>query len=171
MAQGEEQTEFTSLRFRVELWKLAWNVGLDNVVFGYGPGITKPVIKNYVKQNPQLKGLETMNHIHNQFLQTFAMTGLVGLISFLALLICHFRIFTKYLGKQYSPEVRCLAFAGFLLLVAYLLKCVPGVPFYGKQYLLMYGFASATIWGCLLGALRESQESGSPETRSESKVS
>ena len=165
--KGEEQTEFTSLRFRVELWKLAWHVGLDNKLFGYGPGITKRVIKDYVKQRPHLKGMEAMNHIHNQFLQTFAMTGLVGLVSFLALLICHFRLFTKYLGKQYSPEVRCLAFAGFLLLVAYLLKCVPGVPFHGKQYLMMYGFASATIWGCLLGALRESQEGGSSEALSE----
>jgi O-antigen ligase len=168
--KGEEQTEFTSLRYRVELWKLAWHVGLDNKLFGYGPGITKRVIKDYVKQRPHLKGVETMNHFHNQFLLTFAMTGLVGLASFLALLICHFRIFTKYLGKQYSPEVRCLAFAGFLLLVAYLLKCVPGVPFYGKQYLMMYGFASATIWGCLLGALRQSQEGGSSEPASETKA-
>lgn len=165
--KGEEQPEFSSLRFRVELWKLAWQVGLDNKLFGYGPGITKRVIKDYVKQRPDLKGLETMNHIHNQFLQTFAMTGLVGLVSFLALLICHFQLFTKYLGKQYSPEVRCLAFAGFLLLLAYLLKCVPGVPFYGKQYLMMYGFASATIWGCLLGALQESDRSETDSSGSE----
>jgi hypothetical protein len=84
------------------------------------------------------------------------MTGLVGFFSLLVLIICHFWIFTKYLRKQYSLEVRCLALAGFLLLVAYLIKSIPGVPFYGKQYLMMYGFSSATIWGCLLGALRES---------------
>ena len=84
------------------------------------------------------------------------MTGLVGLLSFLALLICHFWLFAKYLGKQYSLEVRCLALSGLLLLISYLLKSIPGVPFYGKQYLLMYGFASATIWGGLLGALRDS---------------
>ena len=134
--------------------RLAW---LPDKVFGFGPGNTKPVIKNYARQNPNLKRLRGINHIHNQFLQTFAMTGLAGLVSLLALLVCHFWLFTKYLSKQYSPEVHCLALAGLLLPVSYLIKSVPEVPFYGKQYLMMYGFASATIWGSLLGALRESR--------------
>jgi O-antigen ligase len=155
--KGEEQTEFNSLRERVELWKLGWHVGLENKIFGFGPGNTKRVIKDYVQQKPHLEGLDNNNHIHNQFLQTFAMTGLIGLFSFLALVICHLWIFTKYLGKRYSLEVRCLALAGLLLLVSYLIKSISGVPFYGKQYLMTYGFASATIWGCLLGALRESE--------------
>ncbi len=155
--KGEEQTEFTSLRRRVELWKLGWNVGLENKIFGIGPGNTKRAIKDYARQYPHLKKLETHTHIHNQFLQTFMTSGLIGLLSFLALLTCHFWLFAKYLGKQYSLEVRCLALSGLLLLISYLLKSIPGVPFYGKQYLLMYGFASATIWGCLLGALRESE--------------
>jgi O-antigen ligase len=155
--KGEEQTRFNNLRYRVEAWKLGWHVGLENKIFGFGPGNTKRAIKAYVQQNPHLKGLEKLNHVHNQFMQTFAMTGLIGLISFLALVICHLWIFIKYLRKGYSLEVRCLALAGLLLLVSYLLKSIPGVPFYGKQYLMMYGFASATIWGCLLGALRESE--------------
>jgi O-antigen ligase len=155
--KGEEQTKFNSLRTRVELWKLAWHVGLENKVFGVGSGNTKRAIQDYAQQNPHLKKLETNTHIHNQFLQTFATSGLIGLFSFLVLITCHFWIFAKYLGKRYSLEVRCLALSGLLLLVAYLLKSIPGVPFSGKQYLVMYGFSSATIWGCLLGALRESE--------------
>ncbi len=155
--QSEEQTEFNSLRFRVEAWKLGWHLGLENKLFGFGPGNTKRAIKDYVQRNPNMWRLKIMNHIHNQFLQTFAMTGLIGFFTFLALVTCHFWIFTKYLGKQYSLEVRSLALAGLLLLVAYLLKSIPGVPFHGKQYLMMYGFASSTIWGSLLGALRESE--------------
>jgi O-antigen ligase len=131
-------------------------MGLENKIFGFGPGNTKRVIKDYARQNPHLTKLSGINHIHNQFLQTFAMTGLVGLFSFLALIFCHLWIFTKYLRKRYSLEVRSLALAGLLLLVTYLILSIPGVPFYGKQYLMMYGFASATIWGSLLGALRES---------------
>ncbi len=154
--KGEEQTELNSLRIRVELWKLGWHMGMENKMFGFGPGITKRVIREYAQQNPHdLRRIKSV-HIHNQFVQSFAMTGLVGLFSFLALITCHFRIFTKYLGKQYSLEVRCLALSGVLLLISYLIKSVPGVPFYGRQYLLMYGIASAAIWGSLLGALRES---------------
>ena len=155
-ATGDEQTKFNSFSHRVEVWKLGWNMGLENKIFGFGPGNTKRVIKDYARQNPHITGLSGINHLHNQFLQTFAMTGLVGLFSFLALVFCHLWIFTKYLRKRYSLEVRCLALAGLLLLVTYLILSIPGVPFYGKQYLMMYGFASATIWGSLLGALHES---------------
>lgn len=155
--EGEEQTEFTSLRYRVELWKLGWHAGMENKIYGFGPGNTKRVIRDYAQRFPQFKGLERMKHIHNQFLQSFAMSGLIGLFSFLALVSCHFWLFTKYLGKQYNLEVRVLALSGLLLLVTYLLKSFVGVSFYGKQQLMMYGFASATIWGSLLGALRESR--------------
>jgi O-antigen ligase len=155
--KGEEQTRFNSLRKRVEVWKFGWHAGLENKIFGFGPGNTKRAIKAYVQQNPHLKKIRNINHIHNQFMQSFAMTGLIGLFSFLALIICHLWIFIKYLGKRYSLEVRYLALSGLLLLIAYLFKSIPGVPFYGKQYLMLYGFASATIWGCLLGALRESE--------------
>jgi O-antigen ligase len=161
---GEEQTEPNAFSHRVEVWKLGWQKGLENKIFGFGPGNTKRVINEYSKQNPQLTKLWSINHIHNQFLQTFAMTGLVGLFSFLALIVCHLWIFAKYLRKKYSLEVRCLSLAGLLLLVSYLVQSIPGVPFYGKQYLMMYGFASATIWGCLLGALRAAE---SPATRTD----
>jgi O-antigen ligase len=162
--EGQEQTKKSSLRTRVELWKLAWHVGLENKIIGYGHGNAKRMIRDYAQRNPHYKPLEKNSHIHNQFLQTFAMSGLIGLVSFLALIICHLWIFIKYLGKRYSLEVRCLALSGLLLLVSYLIKSIPGVPFYGKEYLMMYGFASATIWGCLLGALRESEKKGTPST-------
>ena len=154
--KGEEQTEFNSLRYRVEAWKAGWQIGMENKLFGVGPGNIKGAIDDYAEQNPQVAALAGLNHIHNQFLQTFAMSGLVGLFSLLVLMASHLCLFAKYLGKRYSTEVRSLALAGFLLLVVYVIKSIPGVPFYGKHYLMMYAFASAAIWGALLGALRDS---------------
>ena len=81
--KNEEQTKFNSLRYRVEVWKLGWHLGLENKIFGFGPGNTKRAIKAYAQQNPHLKNLKIINHFHNQFIQTFAMTGLAGLFSFL----------------------------------------------------------------------------------------
>ena len=154
--KGEEQTRFNSLRYRVELWKAGWHIGMSDKIFGIGPGNVKKALKVYATENPHLSELRDQNHIHNQFLQTFAMSGLVGLVSLVALLGCHFWIFSKYLGKRYNPEVRSFALAGFLLLVAYIVYTIPGVPFYGKQYLMIYAFSSASIWGCLLAALQQS---------------
>ena len=154
--KGAEQTQFNSLRYRVEAWKSGWQIGMENKLFGVGPGNVKRAIDDYAEQNPQVKPLERLSHLHNQFLQTFAMSGLIGLFSLLVLVFSHLWLFAKYLGKRYSPDVRSLALAGFLLLVVYMIKSIPGVPFYGKKYLMMYAFSSAAIWGAMLGALRES---------------
>ena len=155
--KGEGQMAPNGISKRIETWKGAWHMGLDNPLFGFGPGNTKKALRNYVKQNQHLKPLEKMTHIHNQFMQSFAMTGLIGLLSLLALIGCHLWLFGRYLRSRYSTEVRGLALAGVLLLVAYVIKSLPGVPFYGKYYLLMYGISSAAIWGSLLGALRAAQ--------------
>lgn len=154
--KGEEQTRFNSLRYRVEAWKAAWNMGMTDKVFGNGPGKWKKSLRAYVEQRPHLAALERINHAHNQFLHTFFGSGFIGLISLLVMLSCHCWIFAKYLHERYSTEVRSLALAGFLLLVAYIIYSIPGVPFNGKQYLLMYAFSTASIWGCLLGALQQS---------------
>ncbi len=152
---GEQPEELNSLSERIELWKLGWKLGLENKVFGYGLGNTKYEIREYVRQHPGQKLVGDENHLHNQFMQTFAMGGLIGLVALLAMLSCHFWIFAKFLRRDYHPEVRRLALSGLLLLVSYLVFSIPAVPFYGKQYLMLYGFSSAMIWGCLMGALRE----------------
>jgi len=153
---GEEQTEFNSLRYRVELWKAGWQIGMKDRIFGVGPGNIKKSLRAFAAENPELAPLGTMNHLHNQFMQTFATSGFVGLVSLIGLITCHLWIFTKYLGKTYSVEVRSLALAGFLLVVAYVIFSIPEVPFRGKQFLMIYAFSSASIWGCLLAALQQS---------------
>ncbi|MGD2171009.1 MAG: O-antigen ligase family protein [Gammaproteobacteria bacterium] len=154
--KGEEQTEYNSLRYRVELWKVGLKMGMDNKIFGYGPGYTKKEIQDYARRYPQFARLATMNHLHNQYIQTFAMTGLIGFVSLMVMAGCHLWLFTKYMRKRYSTEVRSLALGGLLMLVSYLIYSMAAIPFSGKHNLMMYGFASATIWGSLLGALRES---------------
>lgn len=157
--KAEQPFEFNNVSYRVESWKAAWNVGMTEKLLGVGPGNYKIAIMDYIKDKPRLAPLVDMNHSHNQFMQSFAMTGFVGLFSFIVLLGCHFWIFVKYLHKRYSMEVRSLALAGFLLLVAYSIYSIPGVPFYGKQYLVMYAFTSASIWGTLLGAVHKGRQS------------
>ncbi len=166
--EGQDQTKYNSLRYRVEVWKLGLQLGMDNKAFGYGPGDTKEKIWEYADRYPRFAQLVALNHLHNQYVQSFAMTGLPGLLSLLVLAGCHFWIFAKYLGKRYSMEVRSLALSGVLMLVSYLIYSMTAIPFSGKHHLTMYGFASATIRGRLLGALRESgKASGRAETEAQ----
>ena len=160
--KGDQQSEFTSLRYRVEAWKASWHIGMTEPVFGIGPGNStyKKSIQAYVEENPHLVGLESVMHTHNQFLHSFALNGFAGLIAFVILLSCHFWLFASFLRKCYSTEVRSLALAGVMILIAYVLFSIPEVAFYGKTFLLMYAFTTASIWGSLLGALRASKQEG-----------
>jgi O-antigen ligase len=161
--EGEPQSEFNSLRYRVEAWKASWHIGMTEPVFGIGLGDFKKYLRAYVEENPQLATLDLLRHAHNQFMHSFAISGFAGLISFVALLACHLCIFASFLRKCYNTEVRSLALAGFMLVVAYMIFSIPEVPFNGKPFLMMYAFSSASIWGCLLGAqCVAKQESESP---------
>jgi len=152
--RGEEQTEFNSLRHRVEAWKAAWTMGMSHKVFGIGPGNFKKSLRAYVRENPHLGRLQYLSHAHNQYMQTFATSGFIGLGALLVLILGHLWLFARYLGRNYSEEVRSLALAGFMLVIAYAIYSIPAVPFYGRHSLMTYAFSTASIWGCLLGALQ-----------------
>ena len=147
---GEEQVQFTSLSYRVESWKAAWQIGADSPVIGVGPGHFRKSLKAYVRQNPKLEGLQSVKHAHNQFLQTFATAGIVGLTALVSLLLCHAFLFARYLSAVYPESIRSLALAGLLLVLAYALMSLTAVPFERKKLLLLYGFSSASMWAGIL---------------------
>ena len=107
-----------------------------------------------MKENPHLEGLQTMKHAHNQYMQTFATSGLTGLLALLAIFICHGWLFAKHMAARYPQEIRDLAFAGVLLVIVYAILSITGVPFDRKKHILLYGFSSASLWGGIMGALK-----------------
>ena len=98
------------------------------------------MIRDYIQQNPHYKRLKNMAHIHNQFLQTFAMSGLIGLFSFLAFLLvpqlfdaasqlgplplCRVQLFNRHIVVEYITlervqiDVQDTSTTGFIFLVA-----------------------------------------------------
>ena len=153
--KNEEQSEFNSLRYRIESWRAAFRMGMDSPIVGIGPGNFRSSLEDYVEQYPHLESLQIMKHAHNQYMQTFATTGVPGLIALLALFLAHASLFARYLASKYPLEVRSYALAGLLLVTSFSLLSITGVPFERKKQILFYGFTSASFWGCLLGALRQ----------------
>jgi len=158
---GEQQGPLNSFSYRIEAWKAAAQMGSENPLLGIGPGHFRQALKAYVQQNPELDRLQIMKHAHNQYMQTFATGGVVGLVALLVLLGSHLWLFARYLVGTYPLEVRSFAIAGFLLVIAYALLCITAVPFERKKLILLYGFSSAMLWSCLLGALKLTQSSES----------
>ena len=153
--KGEAQTGFSSARYRVEGWKGAWQMAMDNKLLGVGPGNYRRSLQQYVADKYELRKLDSrMRHAHNQYMQTLATSGFIGLLALLYLVGGHAWLFSRYLGKTYPDEVRSFALAGLLLVIAYLFLGLTGVPFERKKLLLLYAFSSAACWGCMLTNLR-----------------
>lgn len=79
-----------SVSERFLMWQSAYNMGMDNLLFGVGKGnYAEKYQKEYI--SPLAKE-PLQEHPHNIFLQAFAETGLVGEIVFVAMLASFFAI-------------------------------------------------------------------------------
>ena len=149
--------ELNSTSNRVETWKVSAQIGLDNLLLGTGPGSFRKTLAEYADRDDTLARLKPdLAHAHNQYMQSFATTGLVGLAALFCLLLGHIWAFSRYLAGKYSNEVRSLAMVGVLMAVLYMLLGLTGVPLERKKLILVYGFSTATCWGYLLAALKQS---------------
>jgi O-antigen ligase len=152
---SKPQTEFTSAWYRIEGATFGWHIGLENKFLGVGPGNFRRSLRAFLSDKEGLQGFDAvMRHAHNQYIQTFVISGFIGLFALLILIGGHLWLFSRYLSKRYPIEVRSFALAGVLLVVAYFFLGFTGVPFERKKLILVYGFSSASCWGGLLANLR-----------------
>lgn len=159
---GSEEIAFSSVRYRIETWKAGWHIGSENPLAGVGPGGFRGALAGYVDENPDLDGLQHMRHAHNQYMQAFATMGLPGLLAFAGLLLAHLFLFARYLSGRFPEEVRGFALGGMLLVMTFAVLSMTGVPLDRKKQIVIYGFCSASLWGCLLGAVSQYRAARAP---------
>ncbi|CEP36891.1 Lipid A core-O-antigen ligase [Halomonas sp. R57-5] len=141
---GESQD--TSVGARFEMWKGASHLISDRPILGWG-------------QNGYLKGMTTLaedgivsagilqfDHAHNEFLDTFAKRGLIGLAVLLLLYLVPMKLFSEYL-RHSNLEIRAVAVAGFLLPVAYIDFGITQTFLGHNSGVMMYAFLLAILWG------------------------
>jgi O-antigen ligase len=98
---------------RVDIWKLAIQAGLDSPIIGHGA--------NFWSAETRLRtGLTGASHAHNQFLQVFTRSGLVGLATF----IWFFGLLVIYALRAAGPTRG----GSLALLLAFVLRSLVEVP-------------------------------------------
>ena len=100
---------------RLPLLKLATNMIVDHPFIGVGANTFAGVVNKYTSLDIQDAYLA---QVHNQYLLLFAETGILGLCSFLWLLIVMFRSAAQCLGRKTDSLVHYIGVGGILGLAA-----------------------------------------------------
>jgi hypothetical protein len=92
-----------SLMMKAEFWKAGWNIAKNNFVIGVGTGdIQKAFNGEYEASGSPLKTEQDRRRAHNQFLETLATHGVIGL-SLLLILLFYPVIYSRGLHWLYTP--------------------------------------------------------------------
>jgi O-antigen ligase len=145
--QGQTGIPDTSVVRRYVLNVAAWHVFLDHPILGVGPGHFAEYYSlpygNRVGLIEQLKKYRG----HNLYFETLAETGILGLASFLAVIVA----IMHGLGRAWrrwqhqEPELADTAMAFFLCLAAYLISAIFAHLSYQRYFWLLMALSSATI--------------------------
>ncbi len=115
-----DQARVTSVGGRFEMWQAAWQIYLDNPVFGIGWGNFQEEAQKLVDAGVRNESAAYWGHPRNQFFSAMANGGTVALIAILLLFLIPARLFTNVIKRGSTPDAQYLALAGLLLIVAYI---------------------------------------------------
>jgi O-antigen ligase len=100
----------TSVQSRGDFWRSAWNMGIDNPIFGVGLDSFKDYYFLYRDQKAADHVFaETADNAHNYFLEFFATGGFLLAVTYLAFICYTFHCFIHILKKQVSYDPRLAA--------------------------------------------------------------
>lgn len=128
MQEGELQTSFGQ---RVAIWVIATEIIKEHPLLGAGMGSAKKAIETIQQEKyPDWPYILKLPHIHNQFLQTYLESGLVG---FVLLIMLFYLLFTTNF-YEYTVYARIYAIS---LLMLFLVD-VPLRFNFGIAYILLF---------------------------------
>ncbi len=110
----------TSVGTRFEMWQAAWKIYLDNPVSGVGWGHYQEQARKQVVQGLRNKVSASFDHPHSEYFMALASGGSIGFIILIQLFLIPAWLFIKYIKKGETADIRRLALAGLVLIVAYM---------------------------------------------------
>lgn len=132
--KNETDINDRSIAMRVEAWKTTLNIIKNNLLFGVGSGDLAIEMNNTYINNDSI--LKPYNRImpHNQFLETWAETGILGFFLLLFLLI--FKPIKEFIKKKNLYKLLFPVLCSFSFLVESILERQMGICFFLIFYLL-----------------------------------
>ena len=140
-----------AIKPRLIIWQASWNMIKEYPVKGVGFDKFNQNLENQIslKMIPKIRINANnhsggFNHAHNQYLDTFAKTGIFGLLILLAYLLCYFTFFIKSLSVS-SDKKSFFAILGLVTIVLYSFNMLTHSVFSHHQATLFFIFILATL--------------------------
>jgi len=138
----------TAVGLRLELWRAAWTMFVDKPVIGIGPGAFKTKTREMAKTGNWHPNIKQFSHAHNQYLNSLASLGGLGLTAWMLLLLVPGWVFFKRVRNAHGDTID-FALAGLMFVIAYAIFGLGSVSLELKNQMAFYGFTIAALFGAI----------------------
>ncbi|MCP4767181.1 MAG: O-antigen ligase family protein [Gammaproteobacteria bacterium] len=132
-----DRSRLSSFGVRMELWKTAWNIFLENPLMGVGVGRFKVTAEANSERYQVNDVVKHKKYAHNQYLATLATRGLPGLILFLMVMLIP--IYIAMTAKSHTRDSRVTRLSIIFICLIYLIGCIAEDHFEGKSATMFTG--------------------------------
>ncbi|TVP44944.1 MAG: O-antigen ligase family protein [Halomonas sp.] len=146
----------SSVGSRFEMWRGAGHMILEKPITGWGENGYRDQMEVLASQGVVDQGITHYSHAHNEFIDTFAKRGGIGLLVLMILYLVPLRLFMRSFAEP-DLEKRSVAVAGALLPVAYIDFGLTQAFLTHHSGTMMYAFLLAVLWGIHSTHRRQSQ--------------
>ncbi|MFN2411299.1 MAG: O-antigen ligase family protein, partial [Halomonas sp.] len=136
----------TSVGARFEMWRGATHLIVEKPLFGWGNYGYNDAMQALGDEGVISEKASEYGHAHNEFLDSFAKRGLLGLVVLLAVYLIPMRFFIEQLGAR-DLSLRATATCGTLLSVTYIDFGLTQSFLAHNSGVMMYAFLLAVFWG------------------------
>lgn len=136
----------SSVGVRFEMWRGASHLIAEKPLIGWGENGYTEAMKALAFDGVISDRVASYGHAHNDFIDSFAKRGLIGLVALLAVYLLPMRFFARELSAS-DLSLRATATAGVLLPVMYITFGLTQGFLSHNSGVMMYAFLLAVLWG------------------------
>jgi O-antigen ligase len=148
---SQESGKKTSTGIRLQLWSVALKLFISEPVFGIGRENYEPMVAEMARKKEVSEELTSLAHSHNEILFNMAISGVLGLISTLAIYLVPGYFFAREL-KHPSAKVRAAGRMGCLLVMGFFAFGLTDLMFFWST---LGGYYSLMIAALLVYIIKE----------------
>ncbi|SBS25755.1 O-antigen ligase [Marinomonas aquimarina] len=140
----------TSVGLRIEMWKGAIYLFSEAPIMGVGQYGSQPLKAELAEQGLMSEAATRFDHLHNEFFNTLALKGLVGVVFLLALYLIPLKLFIGKLRKhRHNWRIKAYALAGALVPMSYMDFALTQSMFSHNIGVMVFIFFTLFFWAAV----------------------